>query len=453
MGWLRLSAVDAWGIALLGGLLLEPGVLHNLGGQLSYLLTFGLLWITGKPGWWQCIFLSLLILPVLLWHTYAWHPISILANLIAMPIFTWLVIPVLLVGIGAAWCGLISVTSCCNALINGIQFVIAQMNDVPGELVFGQPPILLRGVVLVGTVGWLLGQRRQLICWVLLAMYGVMFLLPRVATGGFVAFADVGQGDATIVRLASRQVMLVDVGGKMNLPKPPWAVSQKHDFQARQLVQFLRGKGVTRVQQLVLTHKDIDHIGNLPYFLERISVDKIFVPLGMMQTKAYQKLVAPYCKGASVHEVQAGMRLNRWTLVKHPLESGTGENEDSVALLVDTGPKRLMLTGDLDQAGERKLLDDPMLGRVPILKFGHHGSKTSTASEFVQRLQPSVGIVSAGVKNRFGHPNQETLFTAHQHKMQVFSTAESGMMQYCWSGKHDQWQAEITSSIQLPGRP
>ena len=453
LGWLRLSAVDAWGVALLGGLLLEPGVLHNLGGQLSYLLTFGLLWLTGKPGWWQCIFLSVLILPVLLWHTYAWHPISILANLVAMPVFTWLVIPVLLVGIGAAWCGLTPIMSCCNALINGIQFGIAQMDRVPGELVFGQPPLLLSGVALVGTVSWLLGRRRRTIGLVLLVIYGVMFLLPRLATGGFVAFADVGQGDATIVRLAPRQVMLVDVGGKMNLPQPPWATPQKRDFQAQQLVQFLRGKGITRVQQLVLTHKDIDHIGNLPHFLQQIPVDNIYVPLGMMQTEAYQELVAPHCKGASVQEVQAGMRLNRWTLVKHPFKSGAGDNEDSVAVLVETGPKRLMLTGDLDQAGERNLLDDPMLGRVPILKFGHHGSKTSTASEFVQRLQPNVGVVSAGVKNRFGHPNQETLVTAYQNNMQVFSTAESGMLQYCWSGKRDRWQAEITSPIQLPGRP
>ncbi|WP_342365139.1 ComEC/Rec2 family competence protein [Weissella cibaria] len=247
--------------------------------------------------------------------------------------------------------------------------------------------------------------------------------------------------------------MLVDVGGKMNLPQPPWATPQKRDFQAQQLVQFLRGKGITRVQQLVLTHKDIDHIGNLPHFLQQIPVDNIYVPLGMMQTEAYRELVAPHCKGASVQEVQAGMRLNRWTLVKHPFKSGAGDNEDSVAVLVETGPKRLMLTGDLDQAGERNLLDDPMLARVAILKFGHHGSKTSTASEFVQRLQPNVGVVSAGVKNRFGHPNQETLVTAHQNNMQVFSTAESGMLQYCWSGKRDRWQAEITSPIQLPGRP
>lgn len=358
-----------------------------------------------------------------------------------------------MVGVGTAWWGLTPIMSCCNALINGIQFGIAQMDRVPGELVFGQPPLLLSGVALVGTVSWLLGRRRRTIGLLLLVMYGVMFLLPRLATGGFVAFADVGQGDATIARLTPRQVMLVDVGGKMNLPQPPWATPQKRDFQAQQLVQFLRGKGIARVQQLVLTHKDIDHIGNLPYFLQQMPVDNIYVPLGMMQTEAYQELVAPHCRGASVQEVQAGMRLNHWTLVKHPFKSGAGENEDSVAVLVETGPKRLMLTGDLDQAGERNLLDDPMIGRVPILKFGHHGSKTSTASEFLQRLQPSIGVVSAGVKNRFGHPNQETLVTARQNNMQVFSTAESGMLQYCWSGKRDRWQAEITSPIQLPGRP
>lgn len=144
-----------------------------------------------------------------------------------------------------------------------------------------------------------------------------------------------------------------------------------------------------------------------------------------------------------MREVRAGMRLNEWTTVQHPLESGTGENEDSVALLVNVGPKQLMMTGDLDQAGEERIIQNNQFRQVELLKLGHHGSKTSTAPSFVQVLKPHIGIVSAGVNNRFGHPNKETLVTAKQQGMMVFNTAESGMLQYRWRGNRDWWQAEI----------
>lgn len=442
LGWLRLSAVDAWGIALLGGLILEPGVLHNLGGQLSYLLTFSLLWLEGKPGWWQCVFLSLLILPLLLWHTYAWHPIGILANLIAMPLFTWLVIPVLIVGILAAWLNIVALTNWCNAFIEGVRWTIAQTEGLPGELTFGQPPVLLCAIVLIGTLVWLAVRQRWLV-GVLGTIYGVMLLLPNALPGGFATFVDVGQGDATIIKHRANQVMMVDVGGKLQLPQPDWAVPRKTDFQAQQLAQFLKGNGITKIQHLVLTHKDVDHIGNLPHFLKLVRVETIYVPLGMKQTEAYKRLITPYLGTAEVQEVRAGMRLNYWTTVHHPFEAGTGENEDSVALLVKVGPKRLMMTGDLDQAGEERMIQNGQLGKVDLLKLGHHGSKTSTAPSFVQALKPQIGIVSAGVNNRFGHPNKETLVTTKRQGMMVFNTAESGMLQYRWCGNRDWWQAEI----------
>lgn len=442
LGWLRLSAVDAWGIALLGGLLLEPGVLHNLGGQLFYLLTFGLLCLEGKPGWWQCVFLSLLILPLLLWHTYAWHPIGILANLIAMPLFTWLVIPVLTVGILAAWLNITALTNWCNAVVDGVRWTIAQTEGLPGELTFGQPPVLLCAIVLIGTLVWL-AVRRWWILGILGTVYGIMLLLPNLLPGGFATFVDVGQGDANIIKQRANQVMMVDVGGKLQLPQPDWAAPRKTDFQAQQLAQYLKGNGITKIQQLVLTHKDVDHIGNLPHFLKLVRVETIYVPLGMQQSDAYKRLVAPYIGTTEVREVRAGMRLNEWTTVQHPFEAGTGENEDSVALLVNVGPKQLMMTGDLDQAGEERIIQNNQFRQVELLKLGHHGSKTSTAQSFVHALKPQIGIVSAGVNNRFGHPNKETLSTTKEAGMTVFNTAENGMLQYHWCGNRDWWQAEI----------
>lgn len=371
---------------------------------------------------------SLLILPLLLWHTYAWHPIGLLANLIAMPLFTWLVIPVLTIGILAAWLNIVVLTNWCNVFIEGVRWTIAQTEGLQGELTFGQPPVLLCAIVLIGTLVRLAVRQRWLV-GVLRTIYVVMLLLPNVLPGGFATFVDVGQGDATIIKHRANQVMMVDVGGKLQLPQPDWAVPRKPDFQAQQLAQYLKGNGITKIQHLVLTHKDVDHIGNLPHFMKLVRVETIYVLLGMKQTEAYERLITPYLGTTEVQEVRAGMRLNDWTTVHHPFEAGTGENEDSVALLVKVGPKHLMMTGDLDQVGEERMIQNGQLGKVDLLKLGHHGSKTSTAPSFVWALKPKIGVVSAGVNNRFGHPNKETLITTKQQGMTVFNTAESGMLQ------------------------
>ena len=141
LNWLTIDTKDAWGLSLIGGLLIEPGVLHNLGGQLSYLLTFGLLWLSNRPGWYQSIWLSFFILPTLLWHTFSWHPISLVANLCIVPLFTWLVIPTILIGITASCMQLTLVRDVCETLINGIQYCIGFGEKIPGGIIIWQTTI------------------------------------------------------------------------------------------------------------------------------------------------------------------------------------------------------------------------------------------------------------------------------------------------------------------------
>ncbi len=87
-----------------------------------------------------------------------------------------------------------------------------------------------------------------------------------------------------------------------------------------------------------------------------------------------------------------------------------------------------MLTGDLDQAGEKTIIKAMRLPQVDILKFGHHGSKTSTSSQLLETVRPSYGIVSAGRDNRFGHPHPQVLAKAAHNKIQVLSTAQEGLL-------------------------
>jgi len=446
LGWLRVSAVDAWGLSLCGGLLIEPGVLHNLGGQLSYVLTFGLLWLDNRPGWWQSLFLSFLTLPILLWHTFAWQPISLVANIIAVPLFTWFVIPVVFLGVLAAILQQTWLLNSSQFIITQLQMMIGQGGKLPGELLFGQPPLILCGALIIGVLGWLAAKRKKRWMIMLLIGYCLAFCWHRLPGSGFLTFFDVGQGDATIVHFANGQTLLVDVGGRHETPSPTWGqptADVSANLQSQQLSQFLRAQAIKHLDAVVLTHKDIDHIGNFRYLAQQISIKHVSVPLGMARTRAFKQLIKPYYPLNKIAEVQAGDKLLPDAQVVHPFVIGEGENKDSVALIINTGPLQTLLTGDLDKIGEERILKRTNIGHIDVLKFGHHGSQTSTSPMLLKQLKPTYGIVSAGVNNRYKHPNPQTLSLAQQYNLQVYGTLWQGMITYQWYGNQGQWKTQL----------
>lgn len=432
--WLTIDAKDAWGLSLIGGLLIEPGVLHNLGGQLSYLLTFGLLWLSNRPGWYQSIWLSFFILPTLLWHTFSWHPISLVANLCIVPLFTWLVIPTILIGVIASFMQVALIRDICETLINGMQYCIKCGEKIPGDLLFGRPPLMLCVIITLLTLGWLI-YNKYLLSILICFSYLIVWWIPQGLPGGFVTFFDVGQGDATILRPKNNDVTIVDVGGQLQmLPNKQATVNDvTTNYQVEELAHFLKGHAINSVHRLILTHKDFDHIGNLSTFLEIIRVNNIYIPAGMEKQTAFKKMLRPHLKkGLSIKPVVVGKKISNNMLICHPITEGKGENDDSISLYIDYGHLNLMLTGDLSKSGEQKIIERFKLPKIDILKFGHHGSKTSTDDKFVNQLQPTIGIVSAGVNNRYHHPNIETLRTAKKYHVKVYNTAEKGMIKIEW---------------------
>ncbi|WP_273711597.1 ComEC/Rec2 family competence protein [Leuconostoc mesenteroides] len=105
--------------------------------------------------------------------------------------------------------------------------------------------------------------------------------------------------------------------------------------------------------------------------------------------------------------------------------------------------KNIFTAGDLDQSGEKQIANFLPDMHVDILKFGHHGSKTSTNPEVINKWHPEIGIISAGRNNRYNHPNKETLETAQNNKMTVFNTQINGMMCYEYSGLNGHFKVKI----------
>ncbi|HEX9886321.1 MAG TPA: DNA internalization-related competence protein ComEC/Rec2 [Longimicrobiales bacterium] len=216
---------------------------------------------------------------------------------------------------------------------------------------------------------------------------------------------DVGQGDAILIRSPQRRWVLVDAG-----PGPPPGSAATPDPSRSRVVRELGRAGASRLEALVLSHPDLDHIGGAREVMAAAVVGAIMDPALTRGTSAYVgALEFARAEPASWTGLRAGDRLvlDGMTLdVLHPVgvpDPDTDPNDASVVLLLRYGLFTALLTGDAPASAEE--LSARGVGPVDVLKVGHHGSATSTSAAFLEEIRPSLALISVGRDNRYGHPD------------------------------------------------
>jgi competence protein ComEC len=437
-----------WSWSLIGSLCIWPQILMTLGGQLSFLLTFALLFTQHLSFWQRNLYLSLASLPLIVGQQSVWHVLATPTNFAAIPVFGYLIVPTVFIGvIGQNMPCILAVT---NGIIGAFAQFLEILAQLPGKIIFGQFSPFIIAVLTICCVLAFIPEKRprryaRLVGVVTLCWHVMSIQLP--GEGVWRTF-DIGQGDATVIQTPRNQsVVLIDTGGDIHFDQASWATRKHRTNKAETIIMpYLFSQGIGRLDYLVLTHKDFDHMGNTKYLLQALRVHHLVIPDGMQDTAIYKSDIAPYIRQhtrvilATADTVIPGFPLQ----ILHPFKAGAAENEDSLVLYAKLGAQRIVLTGDLDQAGERAIAQRYPELQVDALKLGHHGSHTSTAADIMAKWQVHTGIVSAGRNSRYGHPHEETLLTAAQQQMRLFQTPEQGMITYRFWQNDGEWSTYRT---------
>jgi len=290
----------------------------------------------------------------------------------------------------------------------------------------------------VGGLGGLIGLRflavglRRWARWMTLAVWaiagaGLAPLAERWAGAGTaeIVFLDVGQGDALAIRSPGGRWILVDTGPR----------GSTYDAGERVVLPYLRRRGVTRIEVLVLTHPDLDHIGGAEAVLQGLGVGYVIDPSQATGRDAYVSVLEEASQNAvpwlearrDVSITFDGIEIS----VLHPdgpttaSYSGTDSNAQSVVLLVRYGEFEALLTGDAPVELEEAILDD-LPSELEVLKVGHHGSNTSTSPLLLAQTSPELAVISVGPRNRYGHPHAEVVNRILESGTRVLRTDLSG---------------------------
>jgi competence protein ComEC len=238
-------------------------------------------------------------------------------------------------------------------------------------------------------------------------------------------FIDVGQGDSIFVVFPRGTTMLVDAGGLS---------ASSFDIGDRVVAPVIRHAGFRRIDYLVLTHGDPDHIGGAGAILREFRPREVWEGIPVPRVEALTALrVATELSRARWANVHAGDRLvvdGVEVVARHPRraewERQKVRNDDSIVLDLRWRDLSVLLTGDTGRAVEHEIGAEIPPARLRILKVPHHGSLTSSTPEFLAAVRPQLAVVSAGRSNHFGHPVPEVLDRYEAIGTEVFRTDRDG---------------------------
>ena len=247
---------------------------------------------------------------------------------------------------------------------------------------------------------------------------------------------DVGQGDAQLLEMPDRSTLQIDAGGI------PFG-SSGFDIGARVLAPALWARGIRRIDRLLLTHGDPDHIGGARSVVddfgpatiwEGISVGR-HIPMRELLAHAREREAALQQKTAGGQFESGGVRIR----VLHPpaadWERRGVRNDDSVVLEVLYGDVAILLTGDIGADIERAILPQLTAAKIRILKVAHHGSRTSSSTELLEGWRPDIAIISCGRGNTFGHPAPEVIERLKSVGAEIYRTDLDGQVTVDSDGK------------------
>jgi competence protein ComEC len=274
----------------------------------------------------------------------------------------------------------------------------------------------------------------------LLALAAMHLGNPPRRGGPALAVLDVGQGQAVAAWGEGGACVLVDAAG---------SAGGRYDIGERVLAPLLVREGCRRLDLLALTHGHDDHVGGAVSVLEDLEVGELWIPVGSARDPGIRDAVAATAKrGTAVRLVGRGSRggAGGWaieTTAPAREDKALSMNDRGLVLrLTAPGGARVLIPGDLERAGEERLLRSGCPLDAEVLVAGHHGANGSSTEPWLEAVRPRVVVVSAGFGNRFGHPHEEALARFRKAGAVVYRTDRDGQVRL--TPRTGAWMAETT---------
>lgn len=434
-------------------LLINPCSLFTISFQLSFLATWGLIYLfpllrdifPRKGRAWDMILLpvsaQLAVLPLTAFYFNLFTPVSIISNILVSYLAGGAVILGFLAFLSSFF-PLLATAFLLPAgmLVELILLIVELIKLIPAgylRVATPGPGLLLMYFIALSCLVFSIKRKSFRSGITALASFMLFILLLLLPAGVHdrgimeIVFIDVGQGDAILIKTPQGKFILIDGGG-----------SYFYDVGKNTLLPYLYHRGIRKIDLLINTHPDNDHLDGIETVVKDMKTAGIAVPTSLYNDDAYRYLkIAAKQKHVPVIGLHAGQQIELGGARLEVMYPGSQEadgqdyNDNSLVCRVSLGKFSILLTGDIEAKAIEDLQRNGRLRAATVVKVPHHGSKSSADADFYRYTMPQYAVISVGRNNCFGHPHQKVIDILANQQIRVLRTDRDGAIILQTDGK------------------
>jgi len=439
----NLKTIEIIMLILLILLMYNPFYIYSIGFKFTFIISIILILFSKKINNFKNYFSKLLMtslisffisLPIVINNFFEINLISPLLNLIFVPFISIIIFP-------------FSLISLIFPFLDNIFYIIVKFmenisiyinNTLSINIIIGKMNLIMIVIYYLLT----------LICLNKVLVKKYIYVLPIITLiliysninyfnkNLIVTMLDVGQGDSLMIAFPNNKGnILIDTGGIVNFTKTNYEISTST------IIPYLKSIGIKKINYLVLTHGDFDHMGEAVNLVNGFKVEQVVFNCGEFNDLEKELIKVLNQKKIKYYSCVKELNIDNNKLYFLQTKKYDNENDNSNVIYTELNGYKFMFMGDAGVDKEKDILDKYNLSNVDVLKVGHHGSKTSSSKEFIDEINPKYGIISVGKNNRYGHPNKEVLNNLENSK--IYRTDQDGSIMF--KIKNDKLEIETCS--------
>ena len=365
-------------------------------------------------------------IPFNIYFNYSINLFSIVYSIIFIPLFNIIIVPLSIITFLIPKLDILFFN-----IINFINNISLSLNNVTiGIIILKKINIIILIIYLIIFTYIILGifndSKKRII--ILIIILFIHYNINYIISNNFYMVIDVSQGDSSLYSNNNKNI-LIDTGGIYN------------KNISKNTIIMLKSLGIRKLDYLVLTHGDYDHMGEAINLINNFKVEKVIFNCG-----PYNELEQEFIKVLDKKKIKYYSCIKELNIDKNKLsflqtKEYDNENDNSNVIYTELDGYKFMFMGDASVTTEKEILNNYNLPDIDVLKVGHHGSRTSSSKEFIYEISPKYSVISVGKNNRYGHPNKEVLDNLDNSK--IYRTDENGSIMF--KIKNNKLQVETCS--------
>lgn len=419
---LKIKKIDILLLTLGVSLLINPFIIYDLGYIYSYTITFFLVLSSStlkkKNKINKIIYISLLSflvsIPITIYNSYEINIISILLNIILVPIISIIILPLTI--LTYIFPILDSILYLFTNTIETISLFISKINIT--KIIFPKPSLL---IIVLYYIIFLLSYQNKKYFYLNIILLIIIYISPYLNSNFEVVMFEVGEADCHLIKYPyNKNTILIDTG--------------KNEYKIKnEVIPYLKSIGIKKIDYLIITHGDEDHIGGSITLINNFQVKNVILNKGTF-TDIEKELIKNLNKKKIPHQIN----INKINLSNHTIyllnnTKYNNENDNSIITYFTYQKYKFLYMGDASITTEDNLLENYNLNNISILKVGHHGSNTSSSKDFISQINPSISLISVGENNIYHHPNKEVI--NNLSKSRIYRTDINNMVKLTINSK------------------